>query len=119
MAAVRVVLPWSMWPMVPTFTCGLVRANCCLAMVPPRVCWSSQGERGAGAEHRVPASAGGRFLAGPDTPAGPHVRPDRWPNRVACLRNAVGGVVGRCGASGGRLLVGQDSNPAGKLPGRI
>ena len=26
-AAVSVVLPWSMWPMVPTFTCGLVRSN--------------------------------------------------------------------------------------------
>src|SRR5947209_2118297 len=27
MAAVRVVLPWSMWPIVPTFTCGLLRSN--------------------------------------------------------------------------------------------
>src|SRR5713101_6841953 len=27
MAAVSVVLPWSMCPMVPTFTCGLVRSN--------------------------------------------------------------------------------------------
>src|SRR5438067_7609875 len=27
MAAVRVVLPWSMWPMVPMFTCGLVRSK--------------------------------------------------------------------------------------------
>src|SRR4051794_41179179 len=27
MAAVRVVLPWSMWPIVPMFTCGLVRSN--------------------------------------------------------------------------------------------
>src|SRR3954451_2521067 len=26
-AAVRVVLPWSTWPMVPTLTCGLVRSN--------------------------------------------------------------------------------------------
>src|SRR6266571_3215981 len=26
-AAVSVVLPWSMWPMVPTLTCGLVRSN--------------------------------------------------------------------------------------------
>src|SRR5438093_6674547 len=31
-AAVRVVLPWSMWPMVPTFTCGLLRSNFSLAM---------------------------------------------------------------------------------------
>src|SRR5437588_7121843 len=27
MAAVSVVLPWSMWPIVPTFTCGLLRSN--------------------------------------------------------------------------------------------
>ena len=26
-AAVSVVLPWSMWPMVPMLTCGLVRSN--------------------------------------------------------------------------------------------
>src|SRR6476661_4694192 len=26
-AAVSVVLPWSTWPIVPTFTCGLVRSN--------------------------------------------------------------------------------------------
>ena len=31
-AAVRVVLPWSMCPMVPTFTCGLLRSNFSLAM---------------------------------------------------------------------------------------
>jgi hypothetical protein len=27
MAAVSVVLPWSTWPIVPTFTWGLVRVN--------------------------------------------------------------------------------------------
>src|SRR5258707_11571126 len=32
MAAVRVVLPWSMCPIVPTFTCGFVRSNFCLAI---------------------------------------------------------------------------------------
>ena len=32
MAAVSVVLPWSMWPMVPTLTCGLVRSNFFLPM---------------------------------------------------------------------------------------
>ena len=32
-AAVSVVLPWSMWPIVPTFTCGLVRTNFSLAMM--------------------------------------------------------------------------------------
>jgi hypothetical protein len=30
-AAVRVVFPWSMWPMVPMFTCGLVRSNLAFA----------------------------------------------------------------------------------------
>src|SRR6267154_6815643 len=32
-AAVRVVLPWSTWPIVPTFTCGFLRSNFALAMV--------------------------------------------------------------------------------------
>ena len=31
-AAVSVVLPWSMCPMVPTLTCGLLRSNFSLAM---------------------------------------------------------------------------------------
>ena len=31
-AAVSVVLPWSTWPIVPTFTCGFVRSYICLAM---------------------------------------------------------------------------------------
>ncbi len=30
-AAVKVVLPWSMCPIVPMFTCGLVRSNFALA----------------------------------------------------------------------------------------
>src|SRR3954452_17022724 len=34
-AAVRVVLPWSMCPIVPTLTCGLVRVNVSLAIVTP------------------------------------------------------------------------------------
>src|SRR5699024_7612510 len=32
-AAVRVVLPWSMWPMVPMLTWGLVRLNTCFAIL--------------------------------------------------------------------------------------
>src|SRR5262252_5060601 len=32
-AAVSVVLPWSTWPIVPTFTCGLVRSNFAFAIV--------------------------------------------------------------------------------------
>src|SRR2546429_9276917 len=35
MAAVRVVLPWSICPIVPTFTCGFVRSNFFLAMSNP------------------------------------------------------------------------------------
>jgi hypothetical protein len=32
MAAVKVVLPWSMCPIVPTLTWGFERSNFCLAM---------------------------------------------------------------------------------------
>src|SRR3954469_3832181 len=32
-AAVSDVLPWSMWPIVPMFTCGFVRSNFFLAIV--------------------------------------------------------------------------------------
>src|SRR3990167_7996180 len=32
-AAVRVVFPWSTWPIVPTFTCGLVRSNCAVMLL--------------------------------------------------------------------------------------
>src|SRR5881397_3160313 len=35
-AAVRVVLPWSTWPIVPTLTCGLVRANFSFAISTPK-----------------------------------------------------------------------------------
>src|SRR5918994_2314416 len=34
MAAVRLVLPWSTCPIVPTFTCGLARANFCFPIEP-------------------------------------------------------------------------------------
>src|SRR5256885_4874775 len=34
MAAVSVVLPWSMWPMVPMLRWGLSRTNCFLAISP-------------------------------------------------------------------------------------
>src|SRR6266404_5486886 len=33
-AAVSVVLPWSMCPIVPTFTCGLVRSKLAFAIAP-------------------------------------------------------------------------------------
>src|SRR5271170_6615774 len=32
-AAVNVVFPWSMWPIVPMLTCGLFRSNFSLAIV--------------------------------------------------------------------------------------
>ena len=35
MAAVRVVLPWSTCPIVPTFTCGLLRSNLLFAILKP------------------------------------------------------------------------------------
>ena len=34
-AAVSVVLPWSICPIVPTLTCGFVRSNFCLAIISP------------------------------------------------------------------------------------
>ncbi|RDX64448.1 hypothetical protein CR513_56998, partial [Mucuna pruriens] len=39
-AAVRVVLPWSTWPMVPMFTWGFLRSNL------PRAAWTVKGRRG-------------------------------------------------------------------------
>ena len=40
-AAVSVVLPWSMWPIVPTLTWGLLRSNVFFAMgVPLRFLYS-------------------------------------------------------------------------------
>ena len=45
-AAVSVVLPWSMWPIVPTFTCGFVRSNFFLATGPFSLhCWGGTGRR--------------------------------------------------------------------------
>jgi hypothetical protein len=32
-AAVKLVLPWSTCPIVPTFTCGFVRANFCFPIL--------------------------------------------------------------------------------------
>ena len=55
MAAVRVVLPWSMWPIVPTLTWGLLRSNVFLAMGFPsssltRVWWVLESERSLAAD---------------------------------------------------------------------
>src|SRR5438132_14157439 len=46
-AAVSVVFPWSTCPIVPTFTCGLVRSNLPLAM------FVRSSLRGLGADHRL------------------------------------------------------------------
>jgi hypothetical protein len=41
------VLPWSMWPIVPTFTCGFVRSNFFLATGSFSFqCWGGVGRRG-------------------------------------------------------------------------
>src|SRR6185437_5466066 len=45
MAAVNVVLPWSMCPIVPTFKCGLFRSNFCLAIVVVLWLWLCGGGR--------------------------------------------------------------------------
>src|SRR5262245_37327303 len=41
-AAVSVVLPWSMCPIVPTFTCGLLRTNFCFAIASCPLCSASR-----------------------------------------------------------------------------
>src|SRR5215467_13188217 len=52
-AAVKVVLPWSMWPMVPTFTCGLDRSNFSLAISQePRALVLSSSDRFLSLQHR-------------------------------------------------------------------
>src|SRR5437773_6930738 len=49
-AAVRDVLPWSMWPIVPMLTCGLVRSNFFFAMMAPG---SSPPRQGPGLDLRL------------------------------------------------------------------
>src|SRR5678816_1033049 len=73
-AAVVVVLPWSTWPMVPTFTCGLVRSNFALAMplsIPARrKNQSSKSDEHASSDLSVaafPAAAAGPSLCAPIT----------------------------------------------------
>src|SRR5690349_8877458 len=76
MAAVSVVLPWSMCPIVPTFTCGLLRTNFCFAM---RMCLlddtrdrRSRCLSGCGAGLRpLHARGAGAPGLGPAPPAGP------------------------------------------------
>src|SRR2546425_1998698 len=60
-AAVRVVLPWSMCPIVPTFTCGFVRSYLALAMLwlPPTLPGFSAG---SGAGGRLAGDLGHDFF---------------------------------------------------------
>jgi hypothetical protein len=60
-AAVSVVLPWSTWPIVPTFTCGLVRSNLLFAISILRI-KSNASDRfkvSSEASIRLPLAAGG------------------------------------------------------------
>ena len=63
MAAVSVVLPWSMCPIVPTLTCGLVRSNFCLPMS-KNFSWIGGGTSPA-AVVRPPPGGSGRCSRGP------------------------------------------------------
>src|SRR5205085_2458836 len=55
-AAVSVVLPWSMCPMVPMLTCGLVRSNLALATGFLSPCLRSRARAlGVGGAHRLRA----------------------------------------------------------------
>src|SRR5690242_15947443 len=70
MAAVRVVLPWSTWPIVPMLRCGLFRANVVLAIWHSEVdipgeCRTMRHPPGAkGARGFRPPSSVGRAAAG-------------------------------------------------------
>src|SRR4051794_18765577 len=63
MAAVRVVLPWSMCPMVPTLTCGLFRAKVSFAIAPPQVQYWRPG-----ASNGLAARKGGLSLSNRNNP---------------------------------------------------
>src|ERR1041384_7301162 len=53
-AAVNVVFPWSTCPIVPTFTCGLVRSNFALAIALPRFLVRSLGPSSRAGLNRCP-----------------------------------------------------------------
>src|SRR5690349_3723380 len=57
-AAVKVVFPWSMCPIVPTFTCGLDRSNFSFAIEVRSVCLL----RSLNARHHLFAHVGRRLL---------------------------------------------------------
>src|SRR4051794_472077 len=64
MAAVRVVLPWSTWPMVPTLTCGFFRSNFSLDMAYlAGLAVQFRGETELGAAGSVAPALGGELVA--------------------------------------------------------
>src|SRR6266852_6846615 len=88
-AAVSVVFPWSMCPIVPMFTCGFVRSYFALAMAaPPTPCLTS-----ASARHR-PAGRLRRDLLGD---GGRHFLVARELHGVRgsalCHRPQIGGIA--------------------------
>src|SRR5262249_5300741 len=64
MAAVTVVLPWSVCPIVPLFTCGLVRSNFSLAtfQIDSSACPLQKLVSSAASLHRPAGGAGPHFL---------------------------------------------------------
>src|SRR5690606_7661689 len=88
MAAVSVVLPWSMWPMVPTFTWGFERTNFSLA-----IAYSPSAALGLGDDLLRDARGDGLILVELHGVDGTTLR----------LRAEVGGVSEHVGEGDGRL----------------
>src|ERR671915_125980 len=101
MAVVSVVLPWSMWPMVPTLTCSFLMGQ----WVPrPRVRPNGLGRP------RRPAAGGAAFLSR-------RANPGHDGRRYAGGRTREGGpgFVGRDGKNGTRMTrITADSRGSGK-----
>src|SRR5215210_6042159 len=90
MAAVRVVLPWSMCPIVPTLTCGLVLVKVSLAIAAcrlygiPVVQWRESAQAAPHVNPSGPLQAG--LPAAWGRPLGPTSRtpPDFGPQTQSC-----------------------------------
>src|SRR5262249_38168386 len=67
------------------------------------------GERSTGGEHRVQPFASGRFLAGPDTPPWPHVRPDGRALRLSVFLPGKSVVLDSVAGTPGTDPVGRQS----------
>src|SRR5688500_4133712 len=96
-AAVRVVLPWSMCPMVPTLTCGLERSNFSLAMssVPSRnPLYTLETMLGSGAVRL--RAFGARWTTMPLARQPVHLRPSRFGGQPSPgLPTAAHALVGK------------------------